>query len=1170
MLSRESEVNSNVYSLARKQIPLVNRVQEMMFLKDTADKATRGEGGVVFVYGEAGIGKTRLTKEIKSHANLRGMQILYGRCPALFKATGVSPYSLWKEIIKDYLQGCTPEELQRVIGYYPSEISKIIPEIKQKHILFSESPGLSPDLEHDRLFEAVSQFLTNISKTAPLIVVLDDLQWADTSSLLLLNYLARGIYRENLLFLGAYRDTEIETKHPLSQVLTDLNRARLLQCTQLKRFSYSEATQMMKQILGQSELPKEFGEKIYEKTDGNPFFIEEVITSLKEEGVIYCKENQCKIHEFSKIEFPRTVKDVLKERIDRLDKDCQELLLIASFIGNDFTFAALHEVTGIEDSKLLEKLENILKTGLLRCRVTHGEDLCSFADILIRDVLCEEVSPLRSRKLHREIALALEKTYEKKKEEHYGELATHFLEGGEKDKAFDYFLKAGEKAKKVYANNEAASHFKTALELAQEKNSKPEIRIRILEELGDVEELLGEHESCLESWTEVLRLLDPSQERNKAARIHRKIAKVLWSKLGCTEKAEKHHEQALKIIEIEPESIELSSLTADMARMHFRAGDLNKAAPLAQKALETSIRMNDCDAISSSYITLGALFYLQGNSDKATNYLEEALKISLNQGCLENAVYAYDNLGFILQRTNEKEKRLDYYQRGLDLAKKIGAISAQSWIGNNLSDMLIGMGNVSDALQMKEEALAIDRKTGNLVNLTLTLAALGNLYQILGNWKECEKTLDEAADLSHRISDIPAYGFTQLALASFYIEKGEHAKAKELLQAGYEFAVKSGGKFFQIMMNDLLIQISIEKGDISEAENRIDEQYKLVKELNDKEHIAYTHGLKAKLLCKQKKWNESIEYFQRGLEELDALSAKRWNVYEYAKRILFEYSKVYIERKQEGDNQKALTILNQALEIFQKLNAEKDTEKVKTAIASIEKSRRTTLETEPANSVPTGFTKLDYLLSGGIPATYAVALTSPSCDEKDTLTKNFLETGAKKGEITFLITTEPTFATDLALKYPSTFHIIICNPQAETVIKKAKNIFVLKGVESITELNITITQAIRNINSPANASRRICLNIISDVLLQHHSVQTRKWLIELIAMLKSKGFTTLSIIDPQIHSSEELYAILGIFDGEINIRQIETDNGPATFLKIRRMRNKEYLRNEEPITGRQT
>ena len=230
---------------------------------------------------------------------------MYGRCPALFRMNSVPPYALWKEVIKDYLQGCTPEQLHRVVGYYPGEIYKLVPEIRQKLITFSESPPLSPEQERDRLFEAVSQFVTNISKTAPLLVVLDDLQWADPSSLLLLHYLARGIYRENLFLLGAYRDTEVEEKHPLSPVLTELNRARLLQSAQLQRMSSDEVTEMIKQILGQSDVSKEFCECVYEKTNGNPFFVEEVIHSLKEEGVIIREENSTDLEKFPRLSFPK-------------------------------------------------------------------------------------------------------------------------------------------------------------------------------------------------------------------------------------------------------------------------------------------------------------------------------------------------------------------------------------------------------------------------------------------------------------------------------------------------------------------------------------------------------------------------------------------------------------------------------------------------------------------------------------------------------------------------------------------------------------------------------------------------------------------------------------------------------------------------------------------------
>ena len=144
-------------------------------------------------------------RELRAYAHLRGMRVLYGRCPALFRMDGVPPYILWKEVIKDYLETCTIEQLDRVIGFYPAEIAKLVPELNQRLRTIPQSYQISPEQEQNRLFEAVSQFVTNISRETPLLIVLDDLQWTDPSSLLLLHYLARGVRKTPLLLLGAYR-----------------------------------------------------------------------------------------------------------------------------------------------------------------------------------------------------------------------------------------------------------------------------------------------------------------------------------------------------------------------------------------------------------------------------------------------------------------------------------------------------------------------------------------------------------------------------------------------------------------------------------------------------------------------------------------------------------------------------------------------------------------------------------------------------------------------------------------------------------------------------------------------------------------------------------------------------------------------------------------------------
>jgi predicted ATPase len=270
---------------------------------------------------------------------------------------------------------------------------------------------------------------------------------------------------------------------------------------------------------------------VYEKTRGNPFFAEEVVKSLKEEDVIYREENKWKIKEISKVEFPETVKTVIKTRVDRLDEECQNALTLASFIGNDFTVEAMCAVTGIEETKLLELMDKLFKTGLIKQKVIRGEGICSFADILVRDVVYEEVSPLKRKKLHGVVGCALEQVYAKNVDEHFGELASHFLESGNKDKALDYYLKAGEKAAKIYANGEAASCFQSALELLQEKEGETREKERVLERLGDIKKLVGEYDACMKYWNDALLLSEQRREKAGAldvARLHRKMASVLW------------------------------------------------------------------------------------------------------------------------------------------------------------------------------------------------------------------------------------------------------------------------------------------------------------------------------------------------------------------------------------------------------------------------------------------------------------------------------------------------------------------------------------------------------------------------------------------------------------------------------------------------------------------
>jgi tetratricopeptide (TPR) repeat protein len=821
-------------------------------------------------------------------------------------------------------------------------------------------------------------------------------------------------------------------------------------------------------------------------------------------------------------------------------------------------------VSGIEESKLLELIEKLLKTGLVKHRVIRGEDMCSFVDIIVRDVVYEEVNPFRRKKLHSDVGRALEKVYAKKIDEHFGELALHFLEGGEKDKALDYFLKAGERAQKIYANNEAASYFQSALRLHEEKEEELQEKVRVLERLGDVKKLLGEYDACLQYWDEALLLWTKLQEKEKTAILHRKMANVLWDKMGDAEKAKEHHEACLKILEAEPESVENARLYHDMAYMHWRNGDFVKALASAEKALVLAEKLDALEVVADACLDLGCVLMFSGDYKKGREYANRALKTALDNGYLEIAVLAYDRVGGFLP-FEEYEKRLECFEKGLSLAKKVGDISRQSWFLGDLADTYLSMGELNKAITLGEEALALDKKVGSIAYTPGRLATLGIAYQVLGEWSKSEQYYDEVAAISRKLTDLLPKADSHALYGLLHFDKEKYVRARESFEEAYKMVERTGNRWTPVFYSQFLIWASVELGEIEKAQNLLEILRKFALETEDKSLNANEMALRAILLRAQKKYDESIELFEKTLKEWESIKANIGNAYYFARWVLCEYARAYLERNQPGDREKAHNLLNQTLEIFQKMGAKKDIEKVEARMMYIE-TGQVAPKPKPIGNIVTGYADLDKLLYGGIPPNYAVALTSPSCDERDLLVKSFLKTGARNGEVTFYVTMNPGIIKALAEEFQSNFYLFVCNPQADAIVKDLPNVFKLKGVENLTDISIALTSTIRKLDPSLKGPRRACISLISDILLQHHAVQTRRWLAGLIPELQSEEFTTLAVIDPEMHPPQEVRAVLDLFEGEISIYEKETEKGLGKYLKIKKMTNQKYLENELLLT----
>src|SRR5262245_25342504 len=461
-----------------RHTPFVGRTAQLARLRQRLKETRAGRGGLVMLVGEPGIGKTRLVEELADTARERAV-VLWGRC---YEGEAARPYGPFVEAVSDYARSATPEALRTDLGFGAAPLARLAPVLRERLPDVPEALALQPDEERVRVLDSVTQFLLAVGARAPVVLVLDDLHWADAGTIAMLRHVARFAARHRVLLLGAYRDVELDQNPDLVEALGALPRETTYDHLALAGLGHDEVGELLAAIADQ-DVPVALVTAIATETSGNPFFIREVLLHLVEEGKVFQQHGRwVSNRSIAEMGIPQSVRQVIQHRLARLGEPARHLLGAASGFTGTFRLELAARVAGIDEPAALDALDEILAAQLLRS--TGAADTFDFTHALVRHTLSADLTPPGQVGLHRAIADVMGAGYGTRAAEHADEIARHYhrsasLPGAERGVA--YCLMAAERAEQSAAFVEAAESLRIALELADPSDPR---RPRVLARLA--------------------------------------------------------------------------------------------------------------------------------------------------------------------------------------------------------------------------------------------------------------------------------------------------------------------------------------------------------------------------------------------------------------------------------------------------------------------------------------------------------------------------------------------------------------------------------------------------------------------------------------------------------------------------------------------------------------
>jgi len=927
---------------AARITPWTDREAEVEALNGALHDAAAGRGQVIALAGEPGIGKTRLAEETIRRGNGKGFQTLRGR--GIQDQAGI-PYGPWADAVRGFVRDAPDPMVYKLCTKCQAAVVKLVPELVDRVGPGPTPPGFEPEQARLAFFEGVTQFVRNISHERPLLFLLDDIQWADTASLRLIEYLARQVPSLRLLLILSYRETDIAENEHLRATLSGLRKDHILREIPVKRMGVEPSQQLLSAILsGEAALPNLVG-IVQERTGGNPLFAEELLRSMAEEQQLIRHPEGWTVQLTADVGIPSSMRELILRRAGRVSEESRAVLSTASVLRGQFEFDLLLGLMGMEEEALVRSIEELLRARLLREREYEpGHPLYRFADDETQVVLYREFSLARRQRLHLKVAQLLEERSAGNPEMIAAQLAEHFYRGNERQKALHYSVIAGQRDVALFAHEEAIRHYETALELMNElerngpsstREQKLE-RARLLEALGHEAPFLAQFALAADRLEEAGQLFEEVGERIPAGTSLLAAGTIRADTLRSLEQGLALMLKARGLVESEPESRLHAELCLALGGVagEMELPQLPSQRALLEQALSVARATHAPDLEAQSLIGLAWLEPPEGRETARRN-LTAALDLARNQNLVGGPGVLWQYVWGLLWMDSDTTGALAAIDEGIRWSQRIrDRWSEMSFTGSQLPIVLMLTGEIDRATAAAKAGARFLKDVGlpNVLNTQVE----AHLELIGGNLDRAAALLDSARPLLRTGPDTAQFVYESYLDGWLLQERGDLAGALGALDNGISSCDRKGYPAIVATLWALpvarAVDVSLCLPDATEAERRANVYRERLDRIADRIPVAANRGLSLRARGASETHRGRTRDAIRTLGE----AVTSWKEAGWPHEWAITLENLGLAHQGAGNLGDAERAFGEAVELFTRLDAHRDIERVRGRMASRE------------------------------------------------------------------------------------------------------------------------------------------------------------------------------------------------------------------------------------------